>query len=106
MGGKRNLGRYLLGSSVIALVAASGSSASAETNEQLAAQLKAMQAQIEHLQRQIEQNNQRPDRTEQFRCCCRACRSGAIGSGASGCRRLGGGGPSRCQQGRWRERER
>ena len=56
MGGKR-IGRYLLGSSVLALVAASGSTASADTNEQLAAQLKVMQAQIEHLQRQIEQNN-------------------------------------------------
>ena len=56
MGGKR-IGRYLLGSSVLALVAASGSTASADTNEQLAAQLKVMQPQIEHLQRQIEQNN-------------------------------------------------
>ncbi len=57
MSGKHNLGRYLLGSSVIALVAASGSAASADTNEQLAAQLKVMQAQIERLQRQIEENN-------------------------------------------------
>ena len=57
MGGKHNLGRYLLGGSVIALMAASGSSASADTNEQLAAQLRVMQAQIEQLQRQIEQNN-------------------------------------------------
>ena len=54
---KRDIGRYLVGSSVVALLAASGSSASAQTNEQLAAQLKAMQAQIEHLQRQIEENN-------------------------------------------------
>ena len=57
MGAKHNLGRYLLGCSVIALVAASGSSASADTNEQLAAQLKVMQAQIERLQRQVEENN-------------------------------------------------
>ena len=57
MSAKHNLGRYLLGSSVIALVAASGSSASADSNEQLAAQLKVMQAQIERLQRQIEENN-------------------------------------------------
>jgi phosphate-selective porin OprO/OprP len=46
----------MLVSSAIALVAASGSSANAATNEQLEAQLKAMQAQIQQLQRQIEEN--------------------------------------------------
>ena len=48
------------------------------SNEQLAAQLKAMQAQIEHLQRQIEENK--------AAALLRASRSGAIGSRASGCR--------------------
>ena len=81
MGRKHNLGRYLLGSSVIALVAASGSSASADTNEQLAAQLKAMQAQIEHLQRQIEQNNQR--QIEQNNSAAAAARSAAARSEAA-----------------------
>ena len=56
MGRKHNLGRYLLGSSVIALVAASGSSARAASNEQLEEQLRIMQAQIQQLQRQIEEN--------------------------------------------------
>lgn len=56
MSGKHNLGRYLLGSSVIALVAASGSSARAASNEQLEEQLRIMQAQIQQLQRQIEEN--------------------------------------------------
>jgi phosphate-selective porin OprO/OprP len=56
--GKHNLGRYLLGSSVIALVAASGSGARAASNEQLEEQLRIMQAQIQHLQRQIEENRE------------------------------------------------
>jgi len=53
----RNIGLYhVLSSSVIALLAASASSANAASNEELESQLKAMQAQIQQLQRQIEEN--------------------------------------------------
>ncbi len=56
MHSKGNIGRYLLGSSVIALVAATGTSARAASNEQLEEQLRIMQSQIQQLQRQIEEN--------------------------------------------------
>ena len=53
---KRDIAPYLISSSVIALLAASTSGANAASNEQLEAQLQAMQAQIQQLQRQIEEN--------------------------------------------------
>ena len=53
---KRDIAPYLISSSVIALLAASTSGANAASNEQLEAQLQAMQAQIQQLQLQIEEN--------------------------------------------------
>ena len=52
---KQNIGRYLLASSVIATVAASGSSASADDMAQMESQLESMQSQIKQLKRQIEE---------------------------------------------------
>lgn len=56
MGWKYNRGSGLLASSIIAIAAASASSARADNMEHLEAQLETMQAQIRQLQRQIEEN--------------------------------------------------